>query len=143
MKSKRDEREYIKSNLIIGVVLFVAVFCTYVLFSANPKEMIVKAQEQKAQVAWNREVSALIRKGDMQTVNDMVMSSFYELTQENKEAVEKWRELLAKEEQSIGNELGKIRDMYLEGDKELAREQLISLCAAYPENNHAKAYLEL
>jgi len=143
MKTKNYESESVLRNIVIGIILILAVFAGYTLFTANPGEMVRQMQENREAASWNKEVAELIDNGDMDEAVNMAQSSFYELTEENASAIQTWEEKAAQEEQFIANALGEIRDLYLESDKELATENLFSLGRTYPESAYVKAYMEL
>lgn len=143
MKSKDYERRSVVGNMGIGIVLVVVIFVGYVVFTANPKEMLQQMQEKREVAAWNTEVASLISNGEMEAAMNMATGSVYELTEENAEAIEAWKTLVAQKEADIANALGQVRDTYLAGDKESAVQKLYSLSSSYPDSAYVKAYMEL
>lgn len=143
MRTKNDERKLIFGNMVAGIILAAVILGGYVLFTANPKELLYQMQEKRETAAWNKEVADLIDNGDAEEAMNMADHSAYELTEENAAVIQMWKIAAKQEEQLIADMLGEIRDAYLNGEKEQAENQLISLCSTYPDSTYVKAYMEL
>lgn len=143
MRTKNDERELVFGNMVAGIILAAVIFGGYVLFTANPREILYQMQEKREMAAWNKEVADLIDNGDAEAAMNMADNSAYELTKDNAAVIQMWKESAEQEEQLIADMLGEIRDTYLNGEQEQAENQLISLCSTYPDSAYVKAYMEL
>lgn len=147
MKTKEYERESVVGSIGIGVILVVVIFVGYVIFTANPGEVVRQTMEenaaQKEEAEWNKEIATLIREGDMDAAIALAESAVGELTVENSEVIQGYRKKAEEEAKLIAQALGEIRDTYLAGEKKLAESSLRTLSRSYPDSDYIKAYLEL
>lgn len=143
MKTKAYEREQILGNIVASIILAVIILAAYFMFSANPREILQGVQERREAAMWNAELSEVIDEGDAEAAITMANNSVYELSEENAQTIQMWKEMITQEEELIADMLEEVRNIYLAGGMEEAEEKLISLCVAYPDSAYVKAYAEL